>query len=175
HDGQLTNQKGIHSFFEAQLPEYFGDAYNYKIDNAVYLNDVAAATWDLIKHSNSLADSLLLIERNLRAAFPAEKMFRINANGDTVKNKFGLATRSSEYAEAYHKALNGMVEKQLRHAIQDVANFWYTAWVNAGKPDLGELDPETLTKSNRNRYKKEMKRWKKGELMGFKVELEYER
>lgn len=175
HDGQLTNQKGIHSFFEAQLPEYFGDAYNYKVDNAVYLNDVAAATWDLIKHSNSLADSLLLIERNLKAAFPAEKMFRINANGDTVKNKFGLATRSSEYAEAYHKALNGMVEKQLRHAIQDVANFWYTAWVNAGKPDLGELDPETLTKSNLNRYKKEMKRWKKGELMGFKVELEYER
>ncbi|MEO8772019.1 MAG: zinc dependent phospholipase C family protein [Ferruginibacter sp.] len=175
HDGQLTNQKGIHSFFEAQLPEYFGDSYNYKVNDAVYLNDVPGATWELIKHSNSLVDTLLLIERNLKAIFPAEKMFKMDSNGDTVKNKFGLPTRSNEYAEAYHKALNGMVEKQLRHAIQDVANFWYTAWVNAGKPDLSDLDPEELTKSNHDRYEKEMKLLEKGELMGFKVEKEYDK
>jgi hypothetical protein len=68
-----------------------------------------------------------------------------------------------------------MVEKQLRHAIQDAANFWYTAWVNAGKPELGELDPAELTKSNRKRYEKELKLLQKGELMGFRVENEYDK
>ncbi len=173
HDGQLTNQKGIHSFFEAQLPEYFGNSYNYKVNDAVYLPDVTAASWDVVKHSNSLVDSMLLIERNLKETFPKEKIFKTDSKGDTAKNKFGLYVRSDEFAAAYHKALNGMVEKQLRHAIQDVANFWYTAWVNAGKPDLSDLDPEELTKANRKRYEKEMKLLKKGELMGFKVENEY--
>ncbi len=175
HDGILTGQKGIHAFFEAQLPEYFGDSYNYKVNDAVYLPDVAAATWELVKHSNSLADTMLLIEKNLRATFNNEKMFKLDEKGDTVRNKFGLLTRSDEYAAAYHKALNGMVERQIRHAIQDAANFWYTAWVNAGKPDLSDLDPQELTKSNRKRYEKELKLLKKGQLMGFKVELEYSR
>ncbi|MFT3907845.1 MAG: zinc dependent phospholipase C family protein [Ferruginibacter sp.] len=173
HDGQLTNQKGIHSFFEAQLPEYFGDSYNYKVNDAVYLPDVIAASWDVVKHSNSLVDSMLLIEKNVKETFPKEKIFKIDTKGDTAKNKFGLYVRSDEFAAAYHKALNGMVEKQLRHAIQDVANFWYTAWVNAGKPDLSDLDPEELTKANRKRYEKEVKLLKKGGLMGFKVEMEY--
>ncbi len=175
HDGQLTNQKGIHAFFEAQLPEYFGDHYNYKINEAVYLGDIPSATWELIKHSNNLAHSMLLIERNIRESFRNEKMYKLNANGDSVRNKFNLLVRSDEYATAYHKALNGMVEKQLRHAIQDVANFWYTAWVNAGKPDLSDLDPAELTTYNRERYEKEKKLYDRGELMGFKVELEYPR
>lgn len=175
HNGHLTNQKGIHSFFEAQLPEYFGESYNYKVNDAVYLPDVTAAAWDVVKHSNGLVDSLLLIERNLKASFQEKGMYKTDAKGDTIRNKFKQLTRSDEYAAAYHKALNGMVEKQIRHAIQDAANFWYTAWVNAGKPDLSTLDPEELTKANRSRYKKEFKKYQEGKLMGFKIEMEYDK
>ncbi|MEO7524559.1 MAG: zinc dependent phospholipase C family protein [Ferruginibacter sp.] len=175
HDGQLTGQRGIHSFFEAQLPEYFGDTYNYRVNDAVYLPDVTAATWDVIKNSNSLVDSMLEIEKQVKEIFPKDKILKINSKGDTVKNMFGLLVRSDEFATAYHKALGGMVEKQIRHSIQDVANFWYTAWVNAGKPDMSGLDPTELTKSNRKRYNKEMKLWKKGSLMGFNAEREYSR
>lgn len=173
HNGQLTGQKGIHSFFEAQLPENFGESYNYKVNNAVYLPDVTAAAWDVVKHSHGLVDSLLLADKNTRAAFHNQKLYKLAANGDTLKNKFNQLVFSDEYAAAYHKALNGMVEKQLRKAIQDVADFWYTAWVNAGKPDLGDLDPEELTKANHDRYVKELKLYEEGKLMGFKVEREY--
>ena len=164
HDGQLTDQKGIHSFFESQLPEYFGNGYNYQVAEAVYLENVTTASWDVIRHSNGLADSLLLIEKTLKATFSKEKIYKTDAEGKVLKNKFGQWTHSYEYAGAYHKALNGMVEKQLRHAIQDLANFWFTAWVNAGKPDLNQLDPAELTASNRKRYKKEMKLYKRGKL-----------
>lgn len=173
HNGQLSGQKGIHSFFEAQLPEYFGDAYNYKVKNAVYLPDITAASWDIIKHSNSLVDSMLTVDRKTKALFQYKNLYKTGANGDTIKNKFGQLIFSDEYAAAYHKALNGMVENQLRHAIQDAANFWYTAWVNAGKPNLDDLDPEELTKANRKRYEKEFKLYNEGKVMGFKVEKEY--
>ena len=29
HNGQLTNQKGIHALFESAIPEMFGKNYNY--------------------------------------------------------------------------------------------------------------------------------------------------
>ncbi len=173
HDGQMTDQKGIHALWEARIPELFGNSYNFKVNGAVYLNDVTVATWDMIKHSHSLADTLLLIERNLKANYPKEKIYIMGADGKVLKNKFGAITHTFEYAQAYHTALNGMVQNQMRHAIQDLANYWYTAWVNAGKPDLSELDPEELTKSNGKRYKKEMKLIKKGRLFGFKIENEF--
>lgn len=173
HNGQLTGQKGIHSFFEAQLPEYFGYLYNYKVNEAVYLPDITSATWDIIKHSNSLVDNLLATDKNTKASFSYKGLYKTGANGDTLKNKFGQPVFSDAYAAAYHAALNGMVENQIRHASQDLANFWYTAWVNAGKPDLNDLDPEELTKANRKRYKKEFEAFQKGKLMGFKSEREY--
>ncbi len=35
--------------------------------------------------------------------------------------------------------MNGMVERRLTHSIITVGSYWYTAWVNAGQPDLNEL------------------------------------
>jgi hypothetical protein len=37
-----------------------------------------------------------------------------------------------------------MVESQMKKAVTATASFWYTAWVNAGKPDLSNLDAEVL-------------------------------
>jgi hypothetical protein len=65
------------------------------------------------------------------------------------------------------------VENQMRLAIAATANFWYTAWVNSGKPNIDELDPEALTDRNKKSYKKELKLWKKGELFGFKIDNEF--
>lgn len=61
----------------------------------------------------------------------------------------------------------------MRHAIKDIADFWYTAWVNAGKPDLDRLDTPTLTEANRKKYKKEWRQIQQGKLFGFKTENEY--
>jgi len=44
--------------------------------------------------------------------------------------------QSLQYCKAYHTHLNGMIEAQMKIAIESVASFWYTAWVNAGQPDL---------------------------------------
>ena len=40
HDGQTTNQKGIHSFWESHLPELFGDGYNFNVGEAKYIDNV---------------------------------------------------------------------------------------------------------------------------------------
>ncbi|MGI8952829.1 MAG: zinc dependent phospholipase C family protein [Chitinophagaceae bacterium] len=173
HDGQFTNQKGIHAFWESQLPELFGDNYNFKVDDAKYINDVTTETWNIIKKSHQLVDTLLFAEKRLHDIFPKNKIYETDSKDNNIKNKFGQPVHSFAYAQAYNKTLNGMIEKQLRNSIQDVANFWYTAWINAGKPDLSSLDPQSLTKQNRKQYKIDLRLYGKGKLSGFKVNNEF--
>jgi hypothetical protein len=66
-----------------------------------------------------------------------------------------------------HTELNGMVENQMKKAITATASFWYTAWVNAGKPDLSDLDAKELTKRNSKALKQDLKLFQKGNLFGM--------
>ncbi len=173
HNGQLTGQTGIHSFWESQLPELFGETYNLHIREAKYIEDVENETWNIIRQSHSLCDTLLAIDRNLKKTFAENEIYVHDSQGKIVKNKYNQAVFTYAYASAFHKALNGMVENQMRTAIENIADFWYTAWVNAGKPDLTNIDPASLTKENKKRLKKDMLVWKKGKVTGLKTDKEY--
>ena len=174
YDGQLTDQKGIHALWESQLPDFFGTAFKFQIQPASYYPDVTKATWDLIKNTHGLVEPLLSVDRKVRADLN-NQIYKKDANGVIVKNRYGSQVFSYQYAEALHKGLNGMVERQLNHAMQDLTNFWYTAWVNAGKPDLSKLDPAGITERNRNNLKKDIKLMKQGKVFGFRVETEFDR
>lgn len=50
-----------------------------------------------------------------------------------------VRTYSKEFCDLYHQKLNGMVEKRFRKSIHSVGSIWYTAWVDAGQPDLSAL------------------------------------
>ena len=120
HDGLLTDQKGIHGFWESQLPEIFGNSYNFNVPAATYISDVTGQTWSIVKHSHKLADSLLLIERNLKASFPKDKIYKTDSSGAIFKNTFGQPVHTFEYAQAFHTALQGMVQNQMRHLFKNV-------------------------------------------------------
>ena len=173
HDGQLTDQKGIHSFWESKIPEMFGETYNFKVENAVYIKDISTEAWAIVKNSHLLVEPLLLTDKTTKANFDKEKLYKKDENGAVILNKYKQKIQSDAYAEAFHKALNGMVESQMRHAIQDISNFWYTAWVNGGQPNLNDLDAKSLTESNAHRMKKETKLInKKGRLFGLESSKE---
>lgn len=173
HDGQLTNQKGIHSMFESRMPEMFGKDYNFYTGDAKYIDNVEKAIWDMIKDSHSQVQPLLLIDRNLRESFAKEKIFDLDEKGNIAKNKYNDPIYSKEYVTQLHKALNGMVEKQIRKAIVSTADFWYTAWVNAGKPNLDELDSKEMTKRHKKNLKNDLKLWKTGKLFGLESENDF--
>ncbi len=173
HDGQLTNQKGIHGFWESQLPEVFGDKYNLFIDNAVYIQDVSKETWRIINSTHMLVDTLLQADRQLKQQFPADKVYSIDDSGNPRKTRFNVPIHSPEYSLQYNHKLNGMVERQMRLAAAATANFWYTAWVNAGKPNLDDLDPAYQTKRNKTNLHRELKLFKHGKLFDIKSEKEF--
>jgi len=173
HDGQLTNQKGLHSMFESRMPEMFGKDYNFYTGEVKYIDNVEKATWDMLKDSHSQVQPLLLTDKKLRDSYDPDKIFDKDEKGNIAKNKFGDMIYSKEYVTKLHTALNGMVEKQMRKAIVSTANFWYTAWVNAGKPNLEELDSKEMTNRNKKDLKNDLKLWKTGKLFGLESENDF--
>ncbi|GAA3925821.1 zinc dependent phospholipase C family protein [Hymenobacter algoricola] len=173
HDGQLTGQKGVHAFFESQLVERFGKDYNFRVAEPRVIDPVAE-TWRLIAQSHAAADTLLLIEKQLAAATPAAALYAVDAQGQVKKNVFNSQIHSPPYALSYHTALRHMVERQLRTATQAAANYWYTAWVNAGKPDLAALDTDYTTRSNAKNLKQELRLMQKGQFVDFSSFPEFE-
>lgn len=166
HDGQLSDQKGIHSLWESRLPELFVKNYKFNVAPATYYKDVDKAIWDMINDTHSLVPILLAADKGLRSSLQPKQIFVTDADGTVIKNKYNSAKYSDEYATKFHAALNGMVESQMKKAVSATASFWYTAWVNAGKPDLSDLDAKSLTSRNAKFLKKDAKRFKKGNLFG---------
>jgi hypothetical protein len=166
YDGQLSDQKGIHSLWESQIPELFGNAYNFSPAPVKYIDNINDEIFNIIDESHRLAEITLAVEHILKNKTPKDKIFEAKAPGDTGKT---LPKRTIEYARSYQDALNGMVEKQMKSSITDVSSFWYTAWVNAGKPELTSLDDAHLTEQNRKNYNRELKAFKNGRINNLDV------
>jgi hypothetical protein len=138
YNGQLTGQVGIHAFWESRIPELLADTdFDYWVGKAEYIENPREYYWDMVLASHRLVDSVLLVEKRLSQTFPRDRQYcfedRLNRN---------IRTQCPEYAQAYAKALNGMVEDRFRAAIRAVGSAWYTAWVDAGQPLLDELSLE---------------------------------
>lgn len=134
YNGQLSDQDGIHGLWESRLPELFADSYNYLLGKARYVEDPLKEAWHIVEKTFQFKDSVLLIEERLNKQFPAsQKCSFAKRKGRLVRNY------SANYCKAYHLALGGMVERQMRASILSVASFWFSAWVDAGQPDLNGL------------------------------------
>jgi hypothetical protein len=161
YNGQLTNQVGIHGFWESRVPELFGDDYDYFIGKAEYIDHPSEYIWKAVMKSSSEVDSVLTIERELSASFPADNKYSFEQRGEANVRNY-----SKEYAAAYQEKLNNMEERKMREAIIAVGSFWYTAWVNAGKPDLSDLKDSPVSAEDQQELEAMDKAWRDGKVYG---------
>jgi hypothetical protein len=173
HDGQITGQQGIHALWESQLPELFGKEYKLYVAEPRYLKNPEKAIWDVIDSSYSLVSKILVPEHRMKLDNPQDKQYLMGPDGAPQKNKYGQPIHQYVYAHVYHELLNGMVERQMRKAIQFTASCWYTAWVNAGRPDMSDWVSETVTEANAATYTADMKAYKNGKIRGCHSQKEF--
>jgi len=141
YDGRLTNQTGLHAFWESRLPELFADQYHYNVGKAHYIQNPLKEAFRICRVSFSEVDTVLRFERLLNKTFPADKKYVIEKRGKAKKE---VKDYSVEYSRAYQKMMKGMVERRMRAAILSVGSYWYSAWVDAGQPDLNKLIAQPL-------------------------------
>lgn len=134
YNGQLTGQYGIHGFWESRIPELLSEDYDFLIGKASYVEQPQLAIWDAITRSHEAVDSVLQFEKTVSASFAEDKKFSFEERG-------GINTRvySKGFTIAYHQALQGQVERQMRASIKMISDMWYTAWILAGQPNLNGI------------------------------------
>jgi hypothetical protein len=166
HNGQKTNQNGIHGFWESRLPELFADAqWDFFIGKADYIAKPADFIWARMLESGAASDTVLSFEAALNKKFPADQKYAFeNRNGLTIRQY------STAYSAAYDKAMKGMVERRMRQSIYAVASFWYTAWVNAGQPSLTTLSNSNLSAEDLKEFEELDAQWKLGKAKGRSCE-----
>lgn len=130
YNGQKTNQYGIHGLWESRIPEQLFDEYRFAYHTAEIEDHPEQRIWSIIYQSHSALDSVFEFERLVQAELGEKKMEVDYRNGAIVYQY------SDAFTLAYSKKLQRQVERRMRSAIACIADFWLTAWINAGQPDL---------------------------------------
>lgn len=160
HNGQKTNQHGIHGLWESRLPELFSMQYDNWVGRAEYIEQVQHAMWLVVHQSHACVDSVLNLELTL--------------TGKTQLTKYAFETRGKQttkvyaykFARTYHDLLSGMVERRWRASIQMVGSIWYSAWVDAGQPNLDRFVHYQPTEDELAEHRKELESWKARRIQG---------
>lgn len=156
YNGQMTNQHGIHGFWESRLPELYSDDYDFFVGPASYINNTQLTAWEMLIAAHEALDSVLLFENQLTQAMGEDKKYSFETRGASTVRVY-----SQDFSKAYHQKLDGMVERQMKRAVKYVGDFWYTCWIDAGQPDLQQLIEFQFTEEQLLERKRALEEWKK--------------
>lgn len=161
YNGQLTNQKGIHGFWESRIPELYGDNFDYWVGKAEYVENPNEYIWDYILQSAGAVDTVLTFERELTKQYPTDGKYCYETRGAVMQK-----TYCEGFSQSYLEMLDGMVERRMRGAIKTTGSFWFTAWVNAGQPDMNKLDQPAFSDEEMAEQKALEQEFKNGSIKG---------
>ncbi|MBZ4190073.1 zinc dependent phospholipase C family protein [Niabella beijingensis] len=159
YDGQLTDQRGIHDLWETTVPEAALTDFTIKSRHkAKYLPSVETAIWGILKHTHSLLPAMFAAEKEV------SKSFADTSRKYRWEFRWGKNRRfySKEFAVAFNKALQGSINDQLIRSSNALSDFWYTAWVDAGRPDLKDITGPSYQKKQ---FRKERKSYRHDQLI----------
>lgn len=144
YNGQLSGQTGIHGFWESRLPELFSAEYDFITGPAKYLENPLKEAWKIVRNSHSYLDSTLMIEARINKSMASDRKFSFSERNNRIERQY-----SKEYSRAYHTALKGMVENQMRASVLMTGSFWFSAWVDAGQPKLRNFAEIEISKEEK--------------------------
>jgi hypothetical protein len=161
YNGQKTGQLGIHGFWESRIPELFADEeYDYWVGKPEYIDHPTTFFWKITLDSYQLVDSVLGVEWMLRKHFPSNRQLCPD-----IRQGQQVWTQCREFAAAYQNRMKGMVEERMRAAIHAISSVWYSAWIDAGLPNLTP-DPSSKPGNTRAEAAEWLQRFGEGKIMG---------
>lgn len=161
YDGQLSNQRGLHSLWESTVPELELTNYNlYQRHRARYLKQPDVAIFNACRGGFQLLDGVLNLEKEVSKNFSDSTKYRYQ-----MRNGRQSRSYTSAFARAYGKALGTTVNDRLLASARLISDFWYTCWIDAGKPNLNDNTQKAKVEENKKTLRKEVKAFKKNDLL----------
>lgn len=134
YNGQFTGQWGVHGLWEQRLPELYHTRYNLFLQAARYHQRPSEAVWGALAASYAQVAPLLEAERQASIEVGEDRKYSFEKRGTAV-----VRTYCRQFVAAFNARVGDQVIERLKASCQLVGDFWFTAWVNAGQPDLDSL------------------------------------
>lgn len=114
-DGHLSGQAGVNDRFGTTLIARYSSFFPMRPNDAAFINDPTDHAFEACLSSHSWLETILLADRKARHG----------------ENSF-----TDEYYDRFYNQAAAILIRQLSDAATDVGSYWYTAWKNAGSPQL---------------------------------------
>ncbi len=115
YDGQLIGQTGLEERFGVRLVERYSSFFMVHPGNATQIGDPTEHAFESALEANSWVDRILFADMRVRRDRPGY---------------------DEDYLEKFYNQVSPEVIEELNTAARDTGSYWYTAWVNAGRPQL---------------------------------------
>ena len=115
YDGQLTGQPGLEDRFGSQVVERYQSFFILRPDPAIKIDDPTEYAFGAALESHTWVDQIILADRL------------------AVR---GLTGFNDDYFDRFYSRVGSFLIRQINLAIHDTGSYWYTAWLNAGRPPL---------------------------------------
>lgn len=167
YDGQLTNQKGLHSLWESMVPEIEIRQYDLRgRHKAKYLKHPERMIWRAVRQAFKLVPEVLAAEKEVTKSFTETEKYRVQ-----MRNGREYKSYTSAFAKAYSARLGKTINTQLMRSANLLADFWYTSWVDAGCPNLNKGSLKKGKQKERDELQEEMEAFRKNKLIEKKMLL----
>jgi hypothetical protein len=114
-DGRLSEQPGVNERFGTALIDRYSSFFPMRPNDAIFISDPTDRAFEACLSSHSWLETILLADRNARRG----------------ENSF-----NDEYYDRFYNQAAAILIRQVSDAATDVGSFWFTAWKNAGSPQL---------------------------------------
>jgi len=115
YDGQLTQETGLTDRYDIRLPDRYSRFFIMHAEDAVKIDDPTEYAFGMCLEAHVWVDSIILADRRARE---------------------GLVDYTDEYFDRFYSQVGHNVMREINDAARDTASYWYTAWLNAGSPQL---------------------------------------
>ncbi len=114
-DGQMSNQKGLAARFGSTLVDRYANFFIARPEDAVKIDDPTEYAFQICLESHARVEQVVLADRRSRE---------------------GLRGYGEDYLDRFYTQIGTTAMQAINYAARDTASYWYTAWLNAGRPEL---------------------------------------
>jgi hypothetical protein len=115
YDGQLTAQTGLADRFEIRLIDRFSNFLILAPKDAIKIDDPTEFAFQITIEAYTYVDHIVWEDR---------------------RSVEGLTSYNEDYFSRYYSRVGSTAMQQINAAAHDAGSYWYTAWLNAGRPEL---------------------------------------
>jgi len=113
YNGQLTRQTGLADRFEIRLPDRYSRFFVMHPEAAAKIDDPTEYAFQTCLEAHIWVDSIVWADLRARE---------------------GLVDYTDAYYDQFYAQVGATVVSEINAAAHDAGSYWYTAWLNAGRP-----------------------------------------